>query len=198
MQQCIICGRQANHHIALDSGEKAHYCWPCFGVWECNRRALDPSRYSHPEKIVVSGKTFSVYYHVYSEGIRYYAVGDSKKTYLIYSCLLPFEMDGMSATAHLRNIVAEALKKKALSKDGTLEDEGFIDIWYSEGTSSHLAIIIDGKRYSIHDFIEMLQARQAWRMHFSFEDTYPQPESEWFLIESHMPKDDLKSKQNPN
>lgn len=104
----------------------------------------------------------------------------------------------MSATAHLRNIVAEALKKKALSKDGTLEDEGFIDIWYSEGTSSHLAIIIDGKWYSIHDFIEMLQARQAWRMHFSFEDTYPQPESEWFLIESHMPKDDLKSKQNPN
>jgi len=190
---CHSCGNPADHHVTLKSGEIAEFCWPCYSDWASERRGLDSTRYKHPEKLHVLGRTFSVHYDTYDEGVVFSAIEDSHRSFHSFSCTVPFETDGTAAAAQLRNVICHGLKHPSLNKEASmLEDEGFIDIWYDEKDDHGLLFVIDGTPYASKELLNILSCREGWRLEFRFRDTFPQPGSHWHTREEHLPEDDVK------
>lgn len=193
MQKCCACDTLANHHVSTIRGDTVHYCWECYSDWVCQRRGLDSSRYKHPERVKVRGKTFSVHYDVFAEYMVYTALEDASNGYRAFSCQVPFETDGVEATTRLCAVIREGLKHPSLDKQhGTLEEEGFMDIWYDDEDPNKIVFVIDGKVHSSHDLMMLLEQREGWRLAFQFSHSVPHPDSQWFTSEEHIPEGDLK------
>ena len=192
MDTCHICGKPANHHLTHKTGESVDLCWSCWSDWLAEHRGLRSSLYKHPKHIKVLGRTFTVHYDTCHDGVMFTAVENSQRSFYCFSCMVPFETDGMTATTELQKVIRHGLKHPSMDASSRmLQDKGFIDIFYDEDDENDLCFIIDGKPYSSQELLKILSNRESWRMEFQFNDSYLNPKNNKFIHDDPVPEDDL-------
>ena len=188
MDTCQSCNTWGNHHLTLEDGQRIHLCDDCYNAWFCERLGLDYDLYKHPKTITVFGKRFKVRMEIFISGVAYFAYRGKGNKLESFCFLSSFLMSGAKAMKELKSKVAFRTYRPTI-EEGMLNDMGSVGIIDNEQDSDELAFLIDGKRYSEEDFLDLLRIHRGSNLVYLFEPRVPDPESEWFTMADHLPKE---------
>lgn len=188
MNTCQSCRERGNHHVTLENGLQIHLCDDCHNVWFCKRLGLDYELYKHPKTITVNEYRFSVRMEILGSGVAYFAYRGRAKELESYCFIGPFTMSGTEAMKQLKSKVSLRTYTPTL-EDGILNDMGTIGIVPNEQDSDEVDFLIDGKRYSEEQYLDLLRFHVGSNLVYLIEPRVPEPETEWFTMAEHLPKE---------
>lgn len=188
MNTCQSCNEKGNHHLTLESGQQIHLCDDCYNAWFCKRLGLDYELYKHPKTITVFRNRYSVRVEIASSGVAYFAYRNKGKELESFCFIGPFTMSGTEAIRELKDKVAFRTYAPTL-EDGILNDMGTIGIVHNELDPDEVEFLIDGKRYSAVQCLDLLRFHAGSNLVYLIEPRVPGPDSEWFTLAEHLPKE---------
>lgn len=188
MNTCQSCNEKGNHHLTLESGQQIHLCDDCYNAWFCKRLGLDYELYKHPKTITVFRNRYSVRVEIASSGVAYFAYRNKGKELESFYFIGPFTMSGTEAIRELKDKVAFRTYAPTL-EDGILNDMGTIGIVHNELDPDEVEFLIDGKRYSAVQYLDLLRFHAGSNLVYLIEPRVPGPDSEWFTLAEHLPKE---------
>ena len=187
MDTCKSCNAWGNHHLTLEDGEQIHLCDDCYNAWFCERLGLDYGLYKHPKSISVLGKRFMVRMDIFVSGVAYFAYRGKGKRLESICFVGSFLMSGAEAMKELRSKVAFRTFRPTM-EEGMLNDMGSVGIVENDQNSDELDFLIDGKRYSEEEFLDLLRIHSGSNLVYLLEQRVPNPDSEWVTLAEHLPK----------
>jgi hypothetical protein len=188
MNTCQSCDKKGSHHLTLESGQQVHLCDECYNAWFCKRLGLDYELYKHPKTITVFRNRYSVRVEIASSGVAYFAYRNKGKELESFCFIGPFTMSGTEAIRELKDKVAFRTYAPTL-EDGILNDMGTIGIVHNELDPDEVEFLIDGKRYSAVQYLDLLRFHAGSNLVYLIEPRVPGPDSEWFTLAEHLPKE---------
>ena len=187
MDTCQSCNAWGNHHLTLEDGQQIHLCDDCYNAWFCERLGLDYGLYKHPASISVLGKRFMVRMDIFVSGVAYFAYRGKGKRLESICFVGSFLMSGAEAMKELRSKVAFRTYRPTM-EEGMLNDMGSVGIVENDQNSDELDFLIDGKRYSEEEFLDLLRIHSGSNLVYLLEQRVPNPDSEWVTLAEHLPK----------
>ncbi|MDA3831929.1 MAG: hypothetical protein PF495_00880, partial [Spirochaetales bacterium] len=143
--------------------------------------------YKYPKTITVFGERFKVRMEFYISGVAYFAYRGKGNRLESFCFISSFLMSGAKAMKELKSKVAFRAYRPTI-EEGMLNDMGSVGIVENEQDSDELDFLIDGKRYSEKEFLDLLRIHRGSNLVYLFEPRVPNPDSEWVTMAEHLPK----------
>ena len=179
MQNVPLCGMCHEKPAMIHLKGEGDFCLDCHKKRMSYKLGLDDDHFEYPDEVMFTDKegnlhSFHLSHIILGTVVRWMAFENGGEYEIIMRTSVEESFPTQISSFYRK--IADTLWNKSLTEtssawgpDRSLEDHGNIDIQYSSETDE-VYFVIDGKRYSLEEFGELLEPYEGWTLQYQIRE----------------------------